>query len=114
MFTVNTEYETYNDCIFELNRYTNNDHVAVEIYCEEGPLASITTNIPGIELYDRNYSCVDTNNCPWAEELIEELGIGEPIGISLRSGFCTYPVYKFDIKKIQNIRSNDEVHSLLR
>lgn len=104
MFTVTTEYETYPNCTMSLREYANG-HAAIQLYCEEGPLATLTVNIPGIERYDNNYSCVDTNNCPWAEELIEELGIGEPVGIGFVSGFCTYPVYKFKFEKIKNLKN---------
>lgn len=95
-FTVYTEYETYEHCTYSKRQY-GNKHIAIQLYCEEGPLATLTTNIPGIEAYPRNFSCVDTNNCPWGENLVDELGIGKPTGWYLRSGFCTYPVYEFNI-----------------
>jgi len=95
-FTINTEYDTYNNCTYSKKMYGNN-HVAIQLFCEEGPLATLTTNIYGIENYPENYSCIDTNNCPWGEDLVAELGIGKPTGNYLSSGFCMYPVYEFII-----------------
>ena len=95
-FTVNTDYGTYEHCTYSKEQYRNK-HVAIELYCDEGPLATLTVNIPGIEAFPENYSCIDTNNCPWGEDLAEELRIGKFVGKYLYSGFCSYPVYKFDI-----------------
>ena len=94
MFTVNTEYGKYNNCFFQYGKY-GNKHTAIQIFCEEGPLATLTVNVPGIERFPEDCSCVDTNNCSFGEDLIEELGIGEPVGVTLKSGWCTYPVYRF-------------------
>lgn len=95
-FTVTTECETYSGCTYSKNQY-NNGHIAIQLYCEDGPLATLTVNVTGIESYPENYSCIDTNNCPWGEDLVKELGLGEWAGIYFRSGFCIYPVYKFNI-----------------
>ena len=43
---------------------------------------------------------IDTNNCPWAMELIKQHGFGQATGRMVRSGYCTYPVVKLDIEKI--------------
>lgn len=43
---------------------------------------------------------IDTNNCPWAMEFIEQHGFGQATGRMVRSGYCTYPVVKLDIEKI--------------
>ena len=45
---------------------------------------------------------VDTNNCPWAEEFIQENGLGEFTGIYGNSGFCTYPLYEFNLGKLKS------------
>lgn len=43
------------------------------------------------------YAFVDINNAPWAEEMIRDLAIGEPTGMTEKRGFCTYPLYRFNI-----------------
>ena len=95
-FTVETPYETYEQCTYSVKQY-NNKHVAVQLFCEDGPLATLTVNVTGIERFPENCSCIDTNNCPWGEELVERLGIATFTGSYLHSGFCTYPVYEFSI-----------------
>ena len=101
MFTVHTEYEDYENCFFQVDEYANNDHVCVSLYSEEeGPISPVTVNIQGIERFPENYSCIDTNNAPFLEDLIEELGIAAPAGIVLKSGWCTYPVYIFNKDKL--------------
>ena len=61
------------------------------------PFAKLTVNLGRMNY---GYAYVDTNNCPWAEEFIAENGLGEPTGDICCSGFCVYPLYKFDMEKI--------------
>lgn len=63
---------------------------------EEGELyADITVNL-NHPCASSEYAFIDINNCPWAEAMILEMGIGQPTGITERSGFCTYPLYRFN------------------
>lgn len=41
------------------------------------------------------------NNCPWAIEFIEKEGLGMRTGRTGCSGYCTYPVVKFDMAKVR-------------
>jgi len=100
MFDVHTRYATYPDCSFSVNKYANNNHIAISIVSAEGPISNLTVNIDRIEKYPEDCSCVDTNNFPEGTELIKKLSIGKPCGI-LSSGYCVYPVYKFDIEKVK-------------
>jgi len=93
IYTVETSFGTYR-CFLIKNKYENG-HVAIQLFGFNGLLATITVNVNGIERFPKNYSCVDTNNCPWAEEFIRTNGLGEHTGITLKSGWCTYPVYEF-------------------
>lgn len=61
------------------------------------PYAFLTVNL-GRQNY--GYAYVDINNCPWAEDFIEENGLGEFTGKVYSSGFCFYPLYKFNMDKI--------------
>ena len=101
-FDVKTRYETYRNCILDVNRYMDNDHIAISILSlDEGPIARLTVNIDGIENRYTDCSCVDTNNFPEATRIIKELGIGKYLGYELVSGWYSYPVYEFDIEKIK-------------
>ena len=42
----------------------------------------------------KNSAYIDTNNCPFADQLLNQ-GIAEPTGLSKTSGFCTYPLWEF-------------------
>ncbi|OUM63119.1 hypothetical protein PIROE2DRAFT_10431 [Piromyces sp. E2] len=71
---------------------------------EEGPFCRITVNI--IPFNDPALACIDTNNHPFLEDIIKEYDLGEPIGISIPSGFCRYPVYRFNLTQIEKHKTN--------
>ena len=99
MFGIQTRFGYFSNCTLKPGSYAN-DHVAIQIMCEEGPFGTLTVNIDGIENYPKNCSCVDTNNLPEAEEIIKHLKLGQKVG-SLPSGWCVYPVYQFDIETVE-------------
>lgn len=79
--------------------YRDNDNLAVCLNEADGmPYATLTVNL-GIKL-PQNLAFVDTNNCPWAERFLRETGIATPMGQTASSGWCTYPLYKFDMSKL--------------
>ena len=99
-FKVTTPFCT-EKCSMSASTYAGKSkHIALQLWCEDGPFATLTVNLPGLRGTSRNVSCVDTNNCPWAPALIKRLKIGKPTGHYLDSGFCSYPVYEFDVEKI--------------
>ena len=70
-----------------------NGNLAIAIELEDGePFATLTVNI---DILMPDYAFVDTNNCPWAEEFIKENNLGEFTGTVRKSGYCSYPLYKF-------------------
>lgn len=97
---VKTSYSVYKDCILQVAKYQADNSMAVEIWNEnEGPIARVTVCLcdPGIK-EDEAY--VDTNNCPWAVEFLESNGIAKRTGSTRRSGYCKYPLMKFDREKM--------------
>lgn len=87
--------------------YNSNDSLAVIAYeMPKGKCVSpemfdvITVNIFESDfLMEKDLAYVDTNNSPWAVELLKETGLATPVGTYGHSGFCTYPLYKFDLEK---------------
>lgn len=64
--------------------------------------AVLTVNLESFDLNgDKEYAFVDTNNCPWAEEFLTKNNIATPTHINIPQGFCTYPLYKFDLTKLK-------------
>ena len=89
--------------------YSYNGRLAIELVEKDGfPFATLTVNIvPSVldEMDDipNDVAFVDINNCPWAEKFIRDNNLGRPTGVYGHSGFCVYPLYKFDLNKLQNI-----------
>lgn len=82
-------------------KYYDNNNTAIELIVADGPdegqqQATISVNIAPLPP-DR--IAVDTNNSPGAEKFLTENHLGEPIGISLKSGFCSYPIYRLNLDK---------------
>jgi hypothetical protein len=78
--------------------YRNNGTLAV--YATEGneDFADITVNLPdSMFVCDEKTAFVDTNNCPWAEKFLKENGIAKPTGDYGHSGWCSYPLYEFNL-----------------
>lgn len=82
-------------------KYADGKSLAVLLYTEDGEdYADITVNISETKIWGGDDKAfVDTNNCPWAIDFIEENGIGTPVGHIGHSGFCTYPLYMFNLDK---------------
>ncbi len=99
--TVITEYATYKECRLIVAKYRANDGLAIQIWNdEEGPIASLTVCLPNELKPIEGGAYVDTNNCPWAEQFIKENELGEFTGLYGYSGYCAYPLYVFDVDKL--------------
>lgn len=94
-----TDFGTY-DVQARITRYSMHNNLAVRLVEKDGaPFATLTVNL-GDNL-PSTYAYVDTNNCPWAEKFITEYELGEPTGIGKQSGYCMYPLYQFNINKLE-------------
>ena len=85
--------------ILKLMNYLNgNLAIMLQTKGEEGPesFAVITVNFP-TELLPPNQAYLDTNNVPGIEQFVKENGLGKPMYQHHVSGFCTYPLYEFDL-----------------
>ena len=83
--------------------YVNNGNLAVVLKDEnDGPFATLTVNLS--EKLAEDCAYVDTNNCPFAERFILGNKLGEPTGRFGFSGYCCYPLYKFNLSKIEEMK----------
>ena len=88
-----------------VTKYTNPETLAILLKCAESPwedFAVITVNLVSspygdVKYQDESHAYIDTNNCPWAEDFLQENGIAkpDPRDIYGMSGYCTYPLYEF-------------------
>ena len=95
-------------CTLSVSKYSNNGHVAVQIWCEDGPYSTLTVNVNGIKKFPENCSALDVNNFPNGTGLVKRLGIAKPTGKYLGSGFCSYPVYEFDMDKLRKYTETEK------
>jgi len=89
------EYEV---SVHKANYYNGN--LAITLICDNGePYGIITKNL--CDGLPRDQAYADTNNMPDAERFIKENGLGEFTGATKDSGYCTYPLYKFNLDKLE-------------
>ena len=86
-------------------RYANNNSLAIIVMevnddGSEEEFDAITVNLP-FGAADEKCAYIDTNNCSWAEAMLKEHKLAKPTGECGYSGFCQYPLYKFDLKKFK-------------
>ena len=96
MLTLYTTFGIYEDGYFRLSRYLADGSLFIAIWSHsEGALANLTVCLGDPELApDESY--VDINNLPEVLNMVVDLKIGTPIGKTRLSGYCTYPVVKFN------------------
>lgn len=87
----------------EINTYLNNNCLYIGLVEQtEGypePFGDLTVNLGGKCPDYCGY--VDINNMPELESFIEEYELGEFTGLVGHSGFCTYPLYLFNVNKLR-------------
>ncbi len=89
-----------------MDRYTYNDNLYIGLICEEGPFSDLTKNTDTV--LPENEAAIDVNNFSEAREFIEMNNLGQNTGKVIHSGYCTYPVYKFDIHECKKYEWIDE------
>lgn len=104
------------ECYIILNRYKADNTLAIDLVSTDGePITRLTTctnngykviNVPD------NISFIDINNNPTAMNFVDEYKLGEPVRINGRiiayaSGFCKYPLYKFNLDELRKYTIQD-------
>ena len=104
--TVKTNFDTYQDCWLQIERYFMDSSPAIIIHNKYGVVARITTCIPGGGA-DETHSFIDTNNYSWAEDFIKKYKLGQYTGMKEVSGYCEYPLYEFDMEMLKKYAKQD-------
>lgn len=98
-YTLKTQWGTTEKVTLEVTRYATKPHnLAIQLWCDDGPYATLTVNLGKMLESDKAY--LDTNNFPEAEAFVKKYKLAEPTGNYAFSGFCAYPLYKFDLAKL--------------
>lgn len=100
-FKINSPFGKEYTCSLDLGEYADNRHIAVQIWDEEGPYATLTVNLPETRRHPQNFAFLDVNNFPSGPDLVERLGIGKSTGKYGWSGYCAYPLYEMYPEKIR-------------
>ena len=103
-----TSWGVENKIYLERAEYGNNTLAVVATTDDGEPYDTLTINIDDSDQWEgTEYQYVDINNCPWAPELLEKNGLATNTGILGFSGWCQYPLFKFNTDLIP-VMPNDE------
>jgi hypothetical protein len=92
------------------DHYVDNGSLAVFLKTNKNEdYAVITVNIE-LSGYIGDEACayIDTNNCPWVEKFLIKNNIANPTGEIGCSGFCGYPLYRFDLTKLEEYKKDEK------
>lgn len=88
------------------SKYISNDSIALVLVGEgeyKGQrIATLTVNLDGTP--PKGCAYLDTNNCEDAERFVIENGLAEPMNIYKRSGYCEYPLYRFNTELVKRFK----------
>lgn len=113
-YEINNGYGTPEKVTIRRSTYMNNGSLAVVLICDDGmPYTTLTVNLDGVDILLKarpNYAFVDTNNNAFAEAFLKNNELAKPVidartdePVCAKSGFCTYPLYEFDLDKIPEV-----------
>lgn len=104
MAKYNFNYQGKGEYVIETTTYESNDTLALMMYPDGCPddFSVISVNLGNDMMQDNEHCFIDSNNCPYAEGLLLDLGVAEPEFISQRSGFCNYNLYKIHLDKFKD------------
>lgn len=98
----------YNGEIIEvyphIDKYCNNDSLAIMLMMADTyeKFCNLTVNLPSVNIVKQlgfEYQFVNVNNCPFLIDFIIDNKLGELTKYRATSGYCTYPVFKFNLEE---------------
>ena len=96
-FELNIDDKAY-ILVARIGHHTRNKGLSIFFETDkEEPFAKVTINF-GDEIAQNEYQYVDIKSCPWAENFIQENGLGKPAGTTKCIDDCEYPLYKFNLE----------------
>ena len=96
-----TGYGTYDNIFLRSYYYITDYRLCIKAFNhEDGEIATLTKCLCDHDLED-NETYLDTNNCPWVVDFIEQYKIGSLTGEQRKTGYCTYPVAKINMDELK-------------
>lgn len=97
------------DATLHVSRYADDGSVALVLTDRyKSVITSLSVNL-STHFPDFGTFCVDTNNCPTAEQFLIENNIAVPTGRIISSGYCKYPVYRLNEEILRNAQLDEEI-----
>lgn len=75
--------------------------LCIQLNCDDGPYATLTVCL-GEFIGAKNCAYIDTNNCYFADQLLQQLPVKET-GLTRHSGLCEYPLWLFEEDFLRSI-----------
>lgn len=96
-------FEEEIEVIMDMGFYPNH-RISFQLYEKVGewdwePYGTLTKSLPEYQI-GSDEGFLDTNNMPGAEVFVKEYQLAVPTGRSVISGYCIYPLYRFDLDRI--------------
>ena len=81
--------------LYSVQDYLGNERYGLAVLLEENmePFCDLTVSF-GEFISLKNCAYIDVNNCPFTEQFLQ-MGVAEDTGLTKRSGFCQYPLWRF-------------------
>ena len=100
-----TRFGNTQNVTLEVNAYVDNNSLYVGLtampYGVPEYYGDMTVNL--LESVPPYCAFVDTNNMPELEDFLVKNGIAEFTGLMQKSGYCSYPLYLFDVEKMRKL-----------
>lgn len=101
----NISFYGENYMVYPLVSKYRNGRLAVMLMCTNGePFADLTVNLVDAPCPE-GCAYLDTNNFPQGERFVALYRLAEPTGKYARSGYCTYPLYRFNMRALTGKKS---------
>ena len=85
-----------------VSQYTSNDRLYVGFLEKDGEIyGDITVNLKESDNLPDDMAYVDVNNMFQITAIINNYRLGKYMGEVAKSGFCEYPLYKFDMEELR-------------
>lgn len=94
-----------------IREYKSNNSLAIELYLLSDLgyelFDVISVNLDGFVRLESDLCFIDVNNSFHVSEFINKHQLGQEVGVDFHQGFCKYPLYKFDLNKLNTFEDFD-------